>query len=311
MHRRSFVRSAAAFALAGVALPARAQDAPIRVGCGLADTTAEAYYANDEGLFKSAGLDVTVTPYPSSGHVMTAVAGGALDIGVANTGVVADAIRHEAPFVVIAGGGMYSTKAPNGALCVDKTSTVRTAKDLEGKTIAVPTLKDLTEVIVRSWVDRGGGDATQVKIVEFPMSQMGGALERGTVDAALIAEPWLSIDQGKGARILAYAYDAVAREFMVQLWFSSTPFYRKNPALVKRFAQAIYETARWANAHQAQSAPILARWTHANLATVSAMTRCRYATSLDPKLIDPVLASLYKYKAIDRLVTAQELVQAP
>jgi len=75
----------------------------------------------------------------------------------------------------------------------------------------------------------------------------------------MVAEPWLSSDQGKGARILAYAYNAIAREFMIQLWISSS---------------------------------------------------LSYATSLDPKLIDPVLESLYKYKAIDQPVTAQELVQA-
>src|SRR5215469_11623920 len=121
MDRRWFTRSLAG-AISASVLPAGAQTPgpQIRVGSGLADTTAEAYYAADQGFFARAGLNVQVTPYPSSGQVMTGVAGNALDIAVSNTGLVADAIRHGAPFVVIAGGGMYSSKSPNGALCVAK-----------------------------------------------------------------------------------------------------------------------------------------------------------------------------------------------
>jgi NitT/TauT family transport system substrate-binding protein len=163
-------------------------------------------------------------------------------------------------------------------------------------------------VICRSWIDRNGGDSSSVKIIEFPMSQMSAALDRGNVDAALIAEPWLSTGRKRNVAVLAYAYTAVAPEFMVQLWYASAEFYKNNPSLVKRFADVITETARWANGHQAESAPILARWAHADLTTISGMTRCRYSTSLDPKLIDPVLQALYKYKTIDRPITAEELL---
>ncbi|HXP94309.1 MAG TPA: ABC transporter substrate-binding protein [Candidatus Binatia bacterium] len=309
MRRRWFARNLA-IALSATALPARAQTAgvPIRVGCGLADTTAEAYYAADVGFFTKAGLNVAVTPYPSSGQVMTGVAGNAIDVAVSNTGILADAIRHGAPFVVIAGGGLYSSKAPNGALCVAKNSPIKTAQDLDGKIIAVPTLKDLTEVICRSWIDQNGGDSSKARIIEFPMSQMSAALERGNVDAALLAEPWLSSGRKHNAQVLAYAYNAVAPQFVVQLWYASAEFYRNNTSLVKRFADVINETARWANTHQAESAPILARWSHADLTTIAGMTRCRYATGLDPKLIDPILTALYKYRTIDRPITAAELL---
>jgi NitT/TauT family transport system substrate-binding protein len=309
--RRDALGALAGLALgAGVGVCAASQATAIRVGCGVADTTAEAYYATDEGFFARAGLNVAVTPYPSSGQVSTGVAGNALDIGVANTGNLADAIAHGAPFVVIAGAGLYSSKTPTGALCVAKNSPLRTAKDLEGKILAVPTLRDLTEVLCRSWIDRNGGDSTKVQIIEFPMAQMSAALERGNVAAALMAEPWLSSGLGKTTRIFSYAYNAIAPEFLVQLWFASRDFYHTNPDLVRRFSEAIYETARWANTHQAESAPILSKWSHADPATVEGMTRCRYATSLDPQLIDPVLAALYKYRAIDRPVSARALLAA-
>jgi len=309
MRRRSFAASfAATFATAQFPASAQTPGTVVRVGCGVADTTAEAYYAADLGLFAKAGLNVQVTPYSSSGQVMTGVAGNAIDVAVSNTGILADAIRHGAPFVVIAGGGLYSSKAPNGALCVAKTAQIKGAKDLRGKIVAVPTLKDLTEVICRSWIDKNGGDSDEVRIIEFPMSQMSAALDRGNVDAALLAEPWLSSAKKRNVRVLAYAYDAVAPEFMVQLWYASSEFYKNNTAIVKRLAQTIMEAGRWANGHPAQSAPILARWSHADLATIAGMTRCRYATSLDPRLIDPVLQGLYKYHTIDKLITAEELL---
>jgi NitT/TauT family transport system substrate-binding protein len=280
---------------------------PLRVGYGYADAYAEPYYAQSLGWFKDAGFDVTLSVLGSGANLATAVAAGALDIGLSNTVNLADAKAHGAPFVMIAGAGMYTAGTLTQALMVTKTSPIRSAKDLAGKTVAVTALKDLTEVGTRLWIDRSGGDSRQVKFTEVPMGQMPGALERGTVDAVFIGEPRLSAIKADN-RILATSYDAIAPRFLISEFFTTADYFAGHKELVRRFVDVIYKTAVWANAHQDASGAMLATFMQLDAATTRTMARVAYATSLDPKLIDPVLDAMAKYDTLDRRVGVDELV---
>lgn len=308
MRRARFV---AGVALASTAMPCRIlaeASAPVlRIGTGGADTFAEPYYAMELGFFKKAGLNVELTTFASGAQIATAVAGGALDAGISNTVNLAGAIAHGAPFVLIAGAGMYSSKLPTTVLMTAKNSPLRAAKDLEGKTVAVTALKDLTEVGTRAWLERNGADVAKVKFVEIPMPQMPANLERGTVDAAVVGEPWLSPNRDKTLRVFAPFYDAVGPQFLIADWFTTVDFARKQPALIKRLVDVVYETARWANAQHDESGAILAKWGKLDPAGVAAMGRCEYATNLDPKLIEPMLGLMYTYDALDRKLTLADL----
>jgi NitT/TauT family transport system substrate-binding protein len=211
------------------------------------------------------------------------------------------AIAHGAPFRIIAGAGMYASKSPTTVLMVAKGSPLANPAELAGKTIAVTALKDLTEVGVRAWLERNGIDARAVHFAEIPMPQMPAALARGTVDAAVIGEPWITSSRDS-LRTFATFYDAIAPRFLIADWFANTTFIAKNPSVVGRFVEAVNETARWANAHRAESAAILAKWVKLDPSFVASMGRCEYATSLESSELDPVLAAMATYQVLDRRV---------
>jgi NitT/TauT family transport system substrate-binding protein len=299
--------------LAGVAAfgaTARAEGLPVRIGVGNADTFAEGYYATDMGFFTKAGLNVDQQVFNSGGAILVAAGGNALDIGLSNTGNLATAIAHGAPFTLIAGAGMYTAANPTTVLMVALNSPLQKPAELAGKTIAVTALKDLTEVGTRAWLARSGVDPNSVKFVELSMAQMAAGVDRGTFDAAIIGEPFLSAVRGKTLRVFADAYDALGPQFLIANWFSTTDYVKKNPDVIRRFVACVYDTARWANANHAASGKILAKWAQMDPVAVSTMGRCQYATSLDAKLLDPVLAAMYKYNAIDKKLSAADLVTA-
>jgi len=163
--------------------------APLRVAATANDTFAEAYYAQDMGFFKKAGLNVDLQTFANGASVTTAVGGNAADVGISNPVGLAGAFSHNAPFVLIAGGGMYSSKAPTTVMCVAKDSPLKTAKEFEGKTIAVSGLKDLTQLGAVAWLAQSGADTSKMQFVEIPFAEMGPALVRGTIAAAVISEP--------------------------------------------------------------------------------------------------------------------------
>ena len=79
---RSLFLAALPAAYAATARPARAQGlTPLRVGATANDTYAEAYYAQDLGIFTKAGLAVEITTFTNGAAVSSAIAAGALDVG--------------------------------------------------------------------------------------------------------------------------------------------------------------------------------------------------------------------------------------
>jgi len=150
-------------------------------------------------------------------------------------------------------------------------------KEAEGKIIAVNALKTASEEALDAWLGENGIDISKVRTIEMPFSEMGAALNRGTVDAAILAEPSLTFTLRNGARILANPTRAVARQYLLSAWFSMRSYAEKNRDTVKRFASAIYDSARWANANRSESAVILASHAKPEVVVTQPMRRVQYA----------------------------------
>jgi NitT/TauT family transport system substrate-binding protein len=292
----------------GQACGAQAADTVIRVGEVNTDLYAQAYYALDAGFFKSAGLNVEITTFPTGGAAATAVAAGAVDIAVTNPIAVANAFEHGVPLIVVANGGLYSSKAPSTALCVGEKSPLHTAADFAGKTVAVSSLNNLEQIGFEAWLSAGNVDPSGVRFIELKSTQMGAALERGSVDAAMITEPALSYAVKNKTRIFAPAFNAIALQFPISVWVSPAGWATQHADLVKRFAGVIYQTGRWANTHHDQTAASLTKNTTIDLATISGMKRAIYAESLDAVSLQKELDMAYKYKLISRPLAASQLL---
>lgn len=312
--RSSRARALATLTVAPLALafssPSQAQTAAeVRVATDPFDSYAEPYYAQDMGFFTKAGLDVQVISFASGAAISLAVTGGAADIGISNPTQLANAISHGIPLTLIAGGGLYSTKAPNMLLCVAKNSPLQNPKDFDGKTIAVSALKDITQLAAKAWLAQGGAANARVQFVELPFTEMGAAVQRGTIDAALIVEPALEAALGRGdVRSIAKPFDAIAPEFLIGAWFTTTAFAAKSPEIVKKFVATIYQTARWANANQNASGQILGKYSKMLPETMRRMTRVLYSESLTPRLIQPILDISYKNGILDKPITASQMI---
>ena len=70
----------------------------------------------------------------------------------------------------------------------------------------------------------------------------------------------------------------------------------------------IYDTARWANAHHDESAVILAKYTKLDVDRLKRMNRCIYATDLRPAMVQPVLDTAFKYKALETATSAAAMI---
>lgn len=274
-----------------------------------ADNSGIVYYAEDLGYFKDAGLDVRISAMTSSPPIISAIAGGAGDVGNAVVGSVAAARERGINVRFIAPAGMYVSTHPTGRLVVAKDSTIRTAADLNGKTIAVSGLADLTYYGVRAWLDQSGANLASVKFVELPFPAMGPAVAQHRVDAAMVVEPFYTVAKND-VKSLATPNDVIASRFMATGWIATDAWIASHRDVAARFAAVIRKTALWANAHHRESAQILLRYTKLAPEVAATMTRVDYALTLDPDLLQPPIDAAVKYGGL-RPLPANELIWTP
>jgi len=293
--RAKFVALAAA-PIVVTATPAHAQASTIHVITPPVDSAADVFFAKEMGFFAKAGLDVDIQPGTNGSAMASAVASDAVDIGYSDLVTLAKAYLKGIHFVAIAPAALWTSAAPTAGLVVLTGSPVRDAKDLGGKVIAIPGLATLAEYSPRAWIDQNGGTASSVKFIEMPYSEMPAALTAARIDAAYVAEPFLAVVR-KDVRILGYAHNAVAKQFLQSAWFTTAAWADAHPDLVRRFAAAMRETALWANqkANQAKSGEILAKYSRIDAATIASMERAQFAERLTPALIQPAIDVSAKY----------------
>jgi len=284
--------------LAAVAQRAQAQAPPIPVTVltSPVDSAAEIYIGKDLGVFAKHGLDVTIEPGTNGSAIAAAVAGNAVDIGYSDLVTLAKGYLKGIPFVAIAPAAIWTSAAPVAGLVVLTNSPITSAKDLAGKVIAVPGLGTLAEYSPRAWIDQNGGDSTTVKFTEMPYPTMPAALTAGRIDVAYISEPFLALVK-KDVRILGYSHNAIAKQFLQSAWFTTPQWAKDHPDAVRRFADAMRETAIWANqkVNQPKSAEILAKYTKIDIATIAVMERARFGETLTAASIQPAIDVTAKY----------------
>ncbi len=292
------------------AIPARAAD-PIRIGATGNDTAAEVYYADELGFFKKRGLEVQIQNLRNGAAQAAAIAGGALDIGEQNIISMSHAHERGLTFKYIAPAADYVSSSSTTSLVIGKSSTIKSGKDLEGKTVAVNALGDLTQIGASAWIDKHGGDATKVKFIEMVPAEIGAALARGTIEAGVIPEPALTAAEDAGqVKLLGQPYDSLGERFLINGWFANGDWIKKNPETVKKFADAIYEAAKWANTHRAESAKIFAKHSKADSTVIARMRRATYGEKFDGKALQAVLDEAVRYKGITKSFPATELYDA-
>jgi NitT/TauT family transport system substrate-binding protein len=308
MRRRVFLGTAAAFAFP--ARPARAQSAArIRMPAVATETFAETLYAQECGAFARAGLNVELQIFASGASANQAMSGGALDVSANDPLQLTSAIDHGVPYRYFAAGLLHVGDAPTTELCIAKNGPVKTAKDLEGQAIAVPTVLNLASLSVREWMSQQGADPNKARFVELPNPAMPAAIARGAVAAGMLGEPFITLSANE-TRVLANSYNTVADRFILNAFYARREWLSDNAAIAHRLAAALYDAARWANTNHAQTLAILVKYGKLDPDKLANVRRATYATSLDPALLRPVIDIGIKYKAIDRALAPSEMIAA-
>lgn len=311
MERLSFLAmTGGVAALVSLAAGTQASADVLRVATIPIDAGAQAYYAADAGFFRNAGLNVQVEPLTTGSAIGAALISGAINVGFSNLLSLAAARENGLPLRLLFPGSLYSGKTPATLLLVARDNTFKDAKDLNGMTVGVPGLGNVTDLGVLAWSDQHGGDSKSIKFVEFPPAELAAAVEQHRVNAAIVTEPFVTAAGGR-LRELAPGMSSIGHEFVIGGWAVSKAWADANRATAQTFAEVFAKTARWANTHHAESAAILSKFTKVSPDVAARMVRTAYAEHVDLATIQPELDAAVKYGLLKTSVSAADLLWTP
>ena len=120
---------------------------------------------------------------------------------------------------------------------VAKGSPINSAKDLEGKTVAVNTLNNIVHLMAMAWLDKNGASSGQGEIrrsaVSTDGSRAGGRKDRRRQRRT---SPFASAALAKDvARVLANPWSDVLGRFLIASWFASEKWLQKNKQTAQAF----------------------------------------------------------------------------
>lgn len=229
------------------------KDNPISIKVGDVEGAPASFlnFGVQKGFFTEHGLTVTVVQQQGGAAIIPSLVSGDLQFGGSNmVSMLLARDRGLAVQIVAPGTSVGADPGKDfSAVVVAGDSRTATAKDLPGKTIAVNSLKNVNEVVLKSYLESQGVEPTALKYVELGFPDMLPAIAQHRVDAALVIEPFATVAQSQGARVLFHPYVEARPNLGVGTYSATEKYVQANPAVVKAFREATAQTAAYITAH--------------------------------------------------------------
>lgn len=270
--------------------------------------TAPIYLGAERGIFASRGIELDFAVIDSGLTLIPDVAAGRYDIGFTNIPLLYRARASGLDLKIVASGSASTgiAGADFSAVVVDADSSIRSAKDLVRRSVAVHGVDNLGTCTIRAAVRNAGADPDAVRFVEMPPPDSLPALVSGTVDAAWLVEPMLSIALRR-SDIRAAVWNFVETEpaLAIGAYFTAQSFRANNADLIRRFTEAMIESLDYATEHPDEARQVITRH-NARLTPelAAAQTVPLWPTAFVPSTLD----TLARLATMDGLVADRPIV---
>jgi NitT/TauT family transport system substrate-binding protein len=235
----------------------------IKVGVVPVVDVAPLYLGIDKGFFEDEGLEVEPVVAQGGAAIIPAVVAGDQEIGFSNVVSLMLGQTQDLPVRIISQGIQATDDSENdtAAIAVKGSSDIQEPADLEGKTIAINTLNNISQLTVTAALDSEGVDTSTLHFVEVPLPDMVGQLEAGQIDAAGLVEPFVTTGKNAGQRMIIYDRVATEPKMTVATYFTSDSYLESNPDVVEAFVRAMNKSLEYATENPDEARQAIADYT--------------------------------------------------
>lgn len=268
------------------------------------------YLGVQEGIFEDHGLDVELTLAQGGAAIIPAVQSGDFDFGFSNITSLVIGKSKGLPLQVVAPGPQTTGEAGDdfSSLLVPEDSDAESIVDLEGQRVAVNTLNNINDTVLKEGMRQEGGDRDSMDLVEVAFPDMGGQLESGNVDAIMAVEPFATMAMNEGAQEIYSPYAQPIEDLTIAAYFASTDRIEEDPETVDAFIAAMKESQQYAEEHPDDAKAILSEYTEIEPDVVDELTMPKFPQQVTRDSIQRIIDLSEETGLIDETVNIDDLL---
>ncbi len=240
--------AAVALMLGVLVAPAHAEPQTVTVRLVRSIGQAAYYIAVAKGYFEREGIKVEPGDVRSALDTIAPLATGQLDVsmGAATAGFFNAAHQGFDLRVVAAMGiqGPVMSTQPLVRKALWDDGTIRSAKDLRGRKVAINAPGDITEFFLTLMAEKYGLSLKDINVTPLAFAEQLAAFRNGAIDAGFLPEPVASAARLSGSVALNEADAGIGEGTITTFMFASTRFMHERPKVALAFMRAMLRGAR-------------------------------------------------------------------
>lgn len=264
----------------------------------------------DKGYFKDEGIDLEMLLGQSSAAQLPSLSSGSLEFMLASPTTPLVATTQGLDVKIVAG---YARNRPkmvedSVAVLVGPDSQIKSAKDLEGRTVSINALGSIGEIGIKEAVALDGGDPAKVKFVQLGFNEVSAQLESGDIDAGMAGPPFMQQIIGDGGAVVSdFIHDTKlgGAELVIA---SSGALTEKDPELVEGFVSALDKTLDYAEGHQDEVRALLPAALGTSPEAAAKTNFIEWNADLDVDALNQFADLLAKYGIVETRPTIEDTV---
>jgi NitT/TauT family transport system substrate-binding protein len=263
-------------------------------------TTSLPLYLAQQGIFEKHGLKVELKTIQSGAEAIPQLLNGSLDIALGDAAGTLSAASNGVPLraIGIATVGPEAKDDDFSAIATNSDS-IKSAADLEGKTVAVNQAGGSAELTARAAVDASGGDSTKVEFVELAFPEMVGSVKAGRVDGAVLVEPFVAAATAEGLNVDIRPQALGTPDIPSTIFVSSAKEAAEKSDAITAFDDAITEAVAATQADADQAVTVAATYTGMTTEQLAATRLPTFFTpTADVSSMNSLLDLMNKYELL-------------
>jgi NitT/TauT family transport system substrate-binding protein len=226
---------------AGIGGPA--QPVTIRTGYIPILIYAPLFVGIERSYFAQEDITLELTPLQSGNEAVVQLAAGNFDVALGGVGAgLFNAAARGVDFTIVA--PLHSERPPvvtSLVISAKRTGEITSVADLKGKKVAVNGIGAGTEYWLAQALAQGGLTFADIQLEGVPFANVPPALESGTLDAAMLAEPITTINVDQG--VVAVLSDDFVDGFTATYVYMGE-LLKQRPEVAKKFLRAYLRAVR-------------------------------------------------------------------
>lgn len=253
------------------------------------------------GFYKKEGIDLTVQEdVPPPQYVPNVLAGNA-QFGSLGWGGFISVVANKVPLVAIANlnAGASTSAGDDTQVVALRSSSIKSPRDLAGKTIAVPLLGGTPEISIRLLASRNGVDQKDLKFTQLNFPDMPAALRAGRVDAAYLLEPYIAVLRSQAPITLVSGGNITfGKQVPGANVFTSRAYLAAHKPIVDAMRRATNRSVDWAKAHPKQMSATFPSLLGLPAGVLKHMIAPNYGSYMDLTKLQRYITIAYNFKRL-------------